>query len=1055
VQRSITLPIEEQVRRVHGIESVRSTSWAGNSRIEVSFRQGTDIDFARLELNEQLGAVRRDLPNGSGQPQISTYVPQEFRTEDFFTVSIESSLPPNDLREKAEYWILPQILAVEGVADAGVQGGARPILKILLDRRILDLYEITADEVFSAVSELDELSGAGVIRKSGLECLVSIRDPIDVDRLRRAVVVQKGVRGYRLGEIAEIRPDYEDPDYFVRVNGKNVVRVSVDKRSGANTVSVSRALRESLPRIQEQVPIPMSFTVEEDQGEKLEERLIELAYRSLIILGLLFLLLVISLRQIRLTAIVIGSILFAVVISLSLFYFLKISVNFITISGLTVCFGLLLDNSILVLDAIHRRLIGLERAEQQGLTRAAKLKVAVETVIAGTRDVTFPIFTTTLTTIVAFVSFIFLSGRLSLYYVPLAISVATAMFASLFVAFCWLPVVLNQGWARSVARRSGDGVRQVENSEEIQSYLEDVPDLESTPRGLMRLLQFSQRIWWLILPPVFACIIWSFAFVYDKKVIKGGFWRMPDEQELFLYMEMPAGTDVAITSETVARFEDSLLPIPEGARMRSLSWGNQAYIRIEFEDALLSTHYPMMYRELLVEQANEVGGTSIFIRGFSDQPYYKGTLGGSPLNSLIKLTGYNTRQLNQLADQVLRQVQRTRRVRNARITSGEDFRSASQEEAVITIDRDQIVQHDLTMVSIVGHLRRLLGVDTPWRMLIEGDQERVQLVYRDSESIDYADVADRVLTTPNGEKVRLGDLIQVSTHPLSGPIVREDQRYTLHVNWEYVGTDRMRSAYIKKVLDGIELPYGYDAEEARREFFTDEEEEELGLMIGLAAVFIFMVMAALFESITLPLLVLLSLPMAMVGVFVLFWITNSSFDSSARIGLVLLFGVVVNNAILLVSRFRVESALILKARLGGDPAAEAALFPGWRKQLGGSDLYLLSKDERAGLLRRAVARGTRIRLRSILLTSGTTIVGLAPLLIKFSETEGTDIWENLALSSIGGLAASTILILLAMPPLYYQLVRVGWILRSIGESIRRRIGARRSSAGPVGETPGI
>jgi Cu/Ag efflux pump CusA len=197
-------------------------------------------------------------------------------------------------------------------------------------------------------------------------------------------------------------------------------------------------------------------------------------------------------------------------------------------------------------------------------------------------------------------------------------------------------------------------------------------------------------------------------------------------------------------------------------------------------------------------------------------------------------------------------------------------------------------------------------------------------------------------------------------------------------------------------------------------------------------------MAALFESITLPVLVLISVPMALVGVVLIFWLTSSTFDSSARIGLILMFGIVVNNAILLISRFRTESGLIMKVKLGGDPSERAALFPGMRKQLGGSDLFGLPKEERAGLLRRAVARGTRIRLRSIFLTSGTTIAGLAPLLIHLNETDDKDIWENLALASIGGLVASTILLIVVMPPMYYYFVRTGWTFRSFLGWLKRK-----------------
>ncbi|MCA9728477.1 MAG: efflux RND transporter permease subunit, partial [Candidatus Eisenbacteria bacterium] len=901
-----------------------------------------------------------------------------------------------------------------------------------------------ADVVFAALDQLDDLSGAGTVRTAGLERLVSVRQPVDLRTIEEAVVARRGGRTYRLGELASVRQEYEDPQYFVRANGKNVVQISVEKRSGANTVGVSRDLRAALPHIEQQVPFEVSFHINADQGKDLEEKLIELVERSAAILALLFILLALSLRQVRLTGIVIASIFFAIVISLSLFYFFRLSVNFITISGLTVCFGMILDNSILVLDSIHRRIDGFrwrsanrkagrraperepDGAEENELSHAAKLRVAIGAILAGTREVTFPIIATTATTVVAFVSFIFLSGRLSLYYVPLAVSVATAMIASLFVAFAWLPVVLQQGWVRGFVRRSVDGPRQTIDDDELAREVEPPPDLGARPPFVERLFQGFQHAWIPITLGTLVLIGWTTLDVYRTKVLKGGFWQIPDPQELFLYLEMPAGTDVEVTSQTLLDFESLLDPVPEGCRVQSTSFGNQAVVRIDFEDELLATHYPLYYRELLVEQADKTGGTSIFIRGFSQQPYFKGTFGGSGLNSLIKITGYNSKTLREIADKTLAQAERSRRVRNARITSGERFSRANQEEVVLSIDRDKLAQYDLSMPRVIGDVRRLLGVDIPWRMRIEGDQELVQLVYEDAESIEYSELADRVIQSPGGEKVRLGDLVTLQVERSAGDIIRDGQRYALQVNWEYVGTDRMRSSYLKGILDGIQLPYGYAAEEAEQQFFTQEEEEELTLMIVLAAMFIFMVLAALFESIALPLLVMSALPMSLVGVFLIFWLTSSSFDSSARIGLVLLFGVVVNNAILLVSRFRHEAQRILAVSTVGDPGARAALFPGLRKELGGSDLGVFPPGRREALLRRAVAAGTHVRLRSILLTSGTTIVGLLPLLLFRDTSEGRDIWVNLALCSIGGLASSTILILLVLPAAYYGAVRLGW-----------------------------
>jgi HAE1 family hydrophobic/amphiphilic exporter-1 len=215
--------------------------------------------------------------------------------------------------------------------------------------------------------------------------------------------------------------------------------------------------------------------------------------------------------------------------------------------------------------------------------------------------------------------------------------------------------------------------------------------------------------------------------------------------------------------------------------------------------------------------------------------------------------------------------------------------------------------------------------------------------------------------------------------------------------------------------------------------------------------FIFIVLAAMMESLSLPFLILLSIPMSLVGVFVIFWLTHSVFDSSARIGLVLLFGVAVNNAILLVSRYRVEASLILKSRLGRDPELSTSLFPPLRRNVGGSDLWVLPKEERVALLKRAVSRGSRVRMRSILLVSGTTIVGLAPLLVHMNDTADKDIWENLSLATIGGLTSSTILILLVTPTMYTSCIRLFWQMRRFAAWMKRKASRRARTLRPAPE----
>jgi HAE1 family hydrophobic/amphiphilic exporter-1 len=1045
VQRAITVPIEEAVRRVHGIEKVVARSYPAFSWVEVSFRRDVDVEFARLELAEQVGAVRRTLPLNATSPQIRGEVPEEFSRREFFTVSLISPLDPNELREFAEKWIVPQVMSVEGVANAEVRGGANRLLRIVLDRERLRVQRLSPDAILRAIRTLDDVTAGGVVRRGAMEMLVSIRDAATIERFAEMIVARRGERLIRLRELAEIDWDHEDPSYLIRINGENMVMLHVEKRRGSNAVTVSRELRAKLPEIERSLRFPVTFEVDEDEGGELEDKLMELIYRSLIILGVLFLLLLAFMRDLQLAGTVVASILFAVMISLSFFYFLGISVNFITISGLTVCFGMILDNSILVLDSVHRRISMAVGGLRKGWRRRITLPQALVEIAEGTGEVGFPILATTLTTIVAFLSFVFLSGRLSLYYAPLAVAVVTALAASIFVALGWMPVALRTLWLRvgqgSTPASGGRPDHPVDaSSTEAQASgrrPESVADLLAEPiwrpNRFERAVRLTLRGWWVVLLIAVGAMIGGW-FIYQDKVDKGGFWRMPEREMLYLGIRLPEGTDVLMTYETMRRFEREILPVPEGIRMRTSVYRNRGHMQITFEDEMLYSELPLLYRSYLIDMAEKMAGMGIYLRGFADQAYVKGFFGGVNFNSTIKIAGYNSKILERIGAGMLRRVERNRRVRQARVLNDLRRVYSAQDESIISIQRERLKDYDLTVAEVVVFLRRLIGLDYPTNMVIDGEAERVQLSYDDSEEIEFDEVADQIIHTSSGRRVRLGEILTLETIPLAGPIVREDQRYAKYVTWEYIGTESMRSRYIKSVLERLTLPYGYTAEEAEQQFLSEEEETELTLMLILAIAFIYMILAALFESLSLPILVLFSVPMSLVGVFAIFWLTDSTFDSSAHIGLILLFGIVVNNAILLVARFRTEARDMLHARGENEQIHGSASRP--RSVRGAFEMRRLPRSKRVGLLIETICAGTRVRLRSILLTSGTTVVGLAPLLIRFEELEGKDIWENLALSSIGGLTASVILILLALPATYYVSVRVGWFCHE-------RLGRRR------------
>ena len=1051
IQRAITLPVEEAAAQCRGIEELESVSRHGQSVVEISYQRDIDIEFARLELNEQLGNVRRNLPAQVSQPVVVPEVPEEMQAEEFFTVHLISPLDTNELREKSEDWLLPRFLAIEGVADAELQGGALPLLKVNLDLEKMDRYGLTADAIFNRLDSRDDIVPAGAVRRHGQELTVTVQDSITVDLLSNTVLTNLGGQPILLTHVAYIERGFEDVNYFRRTNGQNVITLRITKRSGENSVAVSRRLRAALPSIQADMPFAVTMEVDQDEGEDLREKLVELVWRSVAILALLFILLALALKRVRLVAIVISSIVFAIVICLSLFFFFGISVNFITISGLTICFGMLLDNSILVLDSVHRHLT--ER-------RSGDAKTAL---VRGTREVSFPIISTTLTTVVAFLSFVYMTGRLALTYIPLAVSVAFAMIASIFVAFCWMPVAL-RGTAERESRRTDHAPEEPGGFGLLRKWAAAVVAagilaavglwLAKDQRAMMDLLpwigggalllvlvgifvSFVDRItwihtkFWLYPVVVVGLLLYGTWWAYDTKVVKGGWWQPRSQEELIVYLSRPVGTDVMLASETMKLFEAELLPLPENVKMSVQCWSNNAYMRLEFEtDDVLYSAYPEMYRNKLILLAEELGGMFIYIAGFGD-PYFKGGRGGVNSNSTIMLTGYNSKELKKLSDGIVARLDRNRRARNVRLTSGSSFERSGVDETVILIDRDALARHRLSMMEVLGHLRRLLGVDTPWHMIIEGEDKQIQLGFAESNTIQYDAVLAKTFTTGRGEKIGLAELVTLETRPELSAITRKDQRYAQRINWEYIGTDRMKQAFIADLIEGLELPYGFTAEDLSGEQISEEEEEELGRTLLLTVLFIFMTLAALTESFTLPLLLMLAVPMALVGVVGVFWADGSPFDSSAQIGLVLMFGIVVNNAILLINRFRLQVRELVDDH---DLVGRGVPF---KRRLGGFDLWRLEASQRYDLLKTAIVDGTRIQMRSILLASGTTIAGLLPLLYKVEEAGGgKDIWENLALATIGGLASSTVLILMAMPALYWAFTRFGWAMARLISRIR-------------------
>ncbi|MDH5385990.1 MAG: efflux RND transporter permease subunit, partial [Candidatus Aminicenantes bacterium] len=427
IQTEITAPLEEKVSTVKGIRKIFSESRIGYSRITLEFDEKANMEFAHLALREKVSELRDVFPYGV-RPMIEPYVPEEFREEAFLIYTISGSYSLQKLREYVKDRIEIGIGSIKGVADIYVRGGSDPEIRIILDKDRLKAFGISPYLVFGRIQERIEIYPSGKVQRGIQEYIFKVSNPIDSTReLGEVIVTYSGENPIKVKDIAQIFPSYQDVQEISRINAQPTIRMTVFKEKGTSTLKVARAVKKKLEEIKQELPSDLVFREVNDEGEKIQKGLRELYLLVGIIVAVIFILIFIVLRSFKPSILVLSSIAFSVLITFNLIYFFKISLNMFTLGGLALGFGLFVDNSIVVFENILR-------LREQGMP---PIKAAIQ----GAREVFLPVLAATLTTMSVFFSFVYFTGRMKIYYLPLAIVISSALAASLLVSFSLIPAM--------------------------------------------------------------------------------------------------------------------------------------------------------------------------------------------------------------------------------------------------------------------------------------------------------------------------------------------------------------------------------------------------------------------------------------------------------------------------------------------------------------------------------------------------------------------------------------------------------------------------------------
>ncbi len=959
IEQLITRPVEEAVAAVPGVEEVTSVSSEGSSSVRLSFIWGTNLDEASNDVRDRLDRVLNNLPDDADRPQLRKFDPNAFPV---IILGASSRLDAIDLRRLLDNQIRNRLDRVPGVGAVDVWGGLEREIQIQVDPERVRGLGLSLESLLDAIREENVVVPAGEIEDGRLR--VALRTPgllSTMDELRDVVVAKRDGAPVYLGQVAEVDDTHAEITRITRINGEPGVSLAVRKQSGTNTVQVVRDVRREIARINRDFP-QVTLTPIRDTSEYIQ-RSIANVNRSILYGGALaIVVLLFFLRSFRSTAIIATAIPISIIASFSLMYFTGLTLNLMTLGGIALGVGMMVDNAIVVLENIFR-------LRERGV---APNKAAHQ----GASEVAAAIMASTLTTLAIFLPLVFLEGVTGVMFRQLAYVIGFTQLCSLVVALSLVPMLASRvPEAASKSRgRVGETGRRV-----LQWSAERFRRFENGYRSLLdRALRRSG--------PVFTAAVLLFAGALLLVPHLGTeFMPEADEGEVRVNADMEPGTRIEVMDAKMREIERIVREnVDEIANLevRSGSWGWRG--GGQMRGSVRAYLVPIRERERsseqiaddLREKLRDIPGVALRVNPGRGLFILRMGAGGDEADRLgVEITGFDLDTLDALARQVAEAVEDI-----PGVTDVELSREDGVPRQLVRIDRDRAADFGVSTGRIARMLRTAVGGSRAGEFRDNGDEVRMLLRLRDADRMELQDVLDLTLPNNNGEQVSLRSLVTFDREPGPTRIERNNQQRVSNVSVNFSGRDLgSASRDILDVLEGIPTPPN------TRMFVRGDYEEqqeafrELLISMMLSILLVYMVMACLYESLRNPLVVMFSVPMAGIGALMLLFLTGSTLNVQSYIGLIMLGGIVVNNAILIV-----DQASRLQAQ--GASAEEAAREAGRR------------------------------RLRPILMTSLTTILALVPLAMGLGE--GAEAQAPLARAVIGGLLSSGLITLFIIPVVY-------------------------------------
>jgi len=952
IETIITQRIENTIAGVPGVERVRSSSSEGRSRVTLEFAQGTDIDVAANDIRAALDRVRDELPPEAEPPRIWKFDPNNFP---IVIVGANSDMNLQELTQILDREVTKRFEQVPGVGSIDIWGGVYREVHVEIKRDRLIASGLSSAEVQQAIaSENINLPGGNV--NSGVQQLYvrTLGEYENIDQIANTIIRMVDGKPIRVKDVAEVRWGYEDLNRLVTIDKKPMVRFGIRKQTGANTVAVAEDIRQEIDKVNSERR-DMNLFVTTDQSEFIQNSIDNVQSSAIWGALLAIVVLYLFLRNGSSTFIISLAIPISIIATFGLLYFNGLTLNQMSFGGLALGVGLIVDNAIVVLENIIRL-----REE-----RGKDLKASA---LVGTREVGGAIVASTITTSVIFLPVVFMQTISGSIFQELALVVVFALFCSLFVALTLVPMLCSKFLTV-----------QPDNSEKATKKSWFQRTFAALEQRYTDFIDYTLQHKTAVYTITGVLVLGS---VFLVPLIPVELAPQSDADEIDVDFMMAEGTNIAVQNEYLKELETVVrahLPMDDVEHITTDVRDGRAEVEIAMVDASERSMSTSKIADQIRENvAGTVPGGDIRVSAQSGLWILRrifGSGGGEAVE--LQLRGYDLEQAKTLSEDIKRRMEEIPEVTGVRT----DRREGRPEQNLI-FDRDKIADLGLTVSGVARVIQTNVGGSRAGTFREGGDEFPIRVRLQPEDRLSTKDLENISIRTANGQVLPVTAVVSQSKGRGPTDINRVNSQRVSYISANLESGVALGEAVekIQAKLSDMQLPEGFSIVYGGEYEEQQKAAADFQLSIFMALILIYMVMAAQFERFFDPLVVMFSVPLAIIGVVPTLMITGTTINMQSMMGVVMLIGIVVNNAIVLVDY-----------------------------------INLMRREHNMGV-REAVIESGRLRLRPILMTTLTTILGLLPL--SFGIGSGAEIQASLARVVIGGLTASTLITLVFIPVVY-------------------------------------